>query len=144
MTFDSASGGHRIRLDTIYEVTWALGSAGNTPAIGVCLGYLPTERYKGLCFQLDGPGRQITGQPTWLTTGVSALHVPVDGQGGTYAGNQPVFTSFNGNFAANSGVANLDGAYNLQSGEKPEGTRQTVLRWQSAAAINPPSAQTPK
>ena len=73
-----------------------------------------------------------------------ALYVPVDGQGGTYAGNQPVFTAFAGNFAGNGGVANLDGSFNLQGGEKPEGTLQTVLRWQSAAAINPPSTQTPK
>lgn len=144
LTFDSASGAYRIRLDTSYDVTWALGSAANTPAIGVCLGYLPTERYKGLCFQLDGPGRQITLQPTWLTTGVNAFYVPVDGQGGTYAGNQPVFTAFSGNFAGNGGIASLDGSYNLQGGEKPTGNLQTVLRWQSAAGINPPSAQTPK
>lgn len=144
LTFDSASGAYRIRLDESYDVTWSLGSAANTPAIGVCLGYLPTERYKGLCFQLDGPNRQITLQPTWLTTGVNAFYVPVDGEGGTYAGNQPVFTAFSGNFAGNGGIAGLDGSYTLQGGEKPTGTLQTVLRWQSAAAINPPSPQTPK
>ena len=122
----------------VWAEDWCLCSRGD------CLGYLPTERYKGLCFQLDGPNKQITLQPTWLTTGVSGLYVPVDGQGGTYAGNQPVFTAFYGNFAGNGGVANLDGSFNLQGGEKPEGTLQTVLRWQSAAAINPPSTQTPK
>lgn len=144
LTFDSASGAYRIRLDISYDITWSLGSAANTPAIGVCLGWLPTERYKGLCFELDGINRRITLQPTWLTTGVNALHVPVDGQTGTYTGNQPVFTAFSGNFASNGGVAALDDSYTLHGGEKPIGSLHTVLRWQSAAAINPPSAQTPK
>ena len=144
LAMDAASGAYRIRLDTSYDVTWSLGTVGNTPPLGVCLGYAPTERYKGLCFQLDSGARTLLLQPTWVTTGVNALYVPVSNDGGTYAGTQPVYTNFMGNFAGNGANGHLDGGFNLQGGEKPIGTLQTVLRWQSASAQNPPNAAAPK